>query len=61
VEELEREVSVWKLALKTSHEEVEQYKKNISKLERNIGSLKVSGTRAHTRTVCYSLSVLVHR
>ncbi|KZT30410.1 hypothetical protein NEOLEDRAFT_1144074 [Neolentinus lepideus HHB14362 ss-1] len=40
VNELEREVSVWKLAYKTADEEKSVMKQSISKLERSIGSLK---------------------
>ncbi|KZT74652.1 hypothetical protein DAEQUDRAFT_659485 [Daedalea quercina L-15889] len=40
VEELERELSVWKAALKTAEEEKRTLSKTVTKLERNIGSLK---------------------
>ncbi|TFK57272.1 hypothetical protein OE88DRAFT_1690849 [Heliocybe sulcata] len=40
VVELEREVSVWKLAHKTGDEERNVMKQSMSRLERNIGSLK---------------------
>ncbi|EPQ60792.1 hypothetical protein GLOTRDRAFT_124541 [Gloeophyllum trabeum ATCC 11539] len=40
VKELEREVSVWKLAHKTADEERSAMKRSISKLERSIGSFK---------------------
>lgn len=42
VEELERELSVWKAALKTADEEKKALNKSVLRLERNIGSLKVS-------------------
>ncbi|GBE77914.1 hypothetical protein SCP_0107960 [Sparassis crispa] len=40
VEELERELSVWKAALKTADEEKKTLNKTILRLERNIGSLR---------------------
>ncbi|GJE86088.1 CCCH-type zinc finger protein [Phanerochaete sordida] len=40
VEELEREVSVWKIAHKAVEDEKNNLNKAVSKLERNIGSLK---------------------
>ncbi|KAI0932235.1 hypothetical protein AcW2_000918 [Taiwanofungus camphoratus] len=40
VEELERELSVWKAAFKTSEEEKKALNRNVLKLERNIGSLR---------------------
>ncbi|KAH9946643.1 hypothetical protein B0H21DRAFT_778993 [Amylocystis lapponica] len=40
VEELEREVSVWKAAFKNSDEEKKALSKNVLKLERNIGALR---------------------
>ncbi|KDQ63727.1 hypothetical protein JAAARDRAFT_75984 [Jaapia argillacea MUCL 33604] len=40
VEELERELSVWKLALKAADEEKFALKKGISRLERDIGAIK---------------------
>ncbi|KII94335.1 hypothetical protein PLICRDRAFT_424408 [Plicaturopsis crispa FD-325 SS-3] len=40
VEELERELSVWKIAFKTADEERLLLRTSVSKLERNIGSLK---------------------
>ena len=41
VEELERELSVWKGALKVAEDEKKALLKTVSRLERNIGSLKV--------------------
>lgn len=41
MEELERELGVWKAALKTADDEKKTLTKQIIKLERNIGSLKV--------------------
>ena len=41
VEELVREVDVWKLAYKSSEDKQKVLRKEVSKLERNIGSLKV--------------------
>ena len=41
VEELERELSVWKSALKVAEDEKKALLKSVSRLERNIGSLKV--------------------
>ncbi|KAK7694623.1 hypothetical protein QCA50_001810 [Cerrena zonata] len=40
VEELERELGVWKVALKTADEDKKTLTKQITRLERNIGSLK---------------------
>ncbi|CAL1695900.1 unnamed protein product [Somion occarium] len=40
VEELERELGVWKQALKTADNDAKALKKKVSQLERNIGSLK---------------------
>ncbi|KAH8102638.1 hypothetical protein BXZ70DRAFT_1070881 [Cristinia sonorae] len=42
VEELEREVSVWKAALKSADDEKKSLNRTVQKLERNIGSLKDS-------------------
>jgi hypothetical protein len=39
--ELERELAVWKLAFKSNDEENSTLKKQVARLERNIGSLKV--------------------
>ena len=41
MEELERELSVWKGALKVAEDEKKALLKTVSRLERNIGSLKV--------------------
>lgn len=41
VEELERELFVWKNALKVAEDEKKTLLKTVSRLERNIGSLKV--------------------
>jgi phage shock protein A len=41
VEELERELNVWKLAHKNSEDQVNALKRNVAKLERSIGSFKV--------------------
>lgn len=41
VEELERELSVWKVALKAADDEKKSLNRNVLKLERNLGSLKV--------------------
>ena len=47
MEELERELGVWKAALKTADAEKKTLSKQIIRLERNIGSLRVS----HFQTV----------
>lgn len=44
MEELERELSVWKSALKVAEDEKKVLVKTVSRLERNIGSLKVQST-----------------
>lgn len=41
VEELERELSVWKAALKTADEDKKTLSKTVVQLERSIGSLRV--------------------
>lgn len=41
VKELEREIAVWKIAHKAVEDEKNVLNKEVSKLERNIGSLKV--------------------
>ena len=41
MEELERELGVWKAALKAADDEKRQFNKTVLKLERSIGSLKV--------------------
>ena len=42
VVELERELNVWKLAFATNDQEKNTLQKQVTKLERHIGSLKVS-------------------
>ena len=41
VEDLERELKVWKIAQKASEEEKSALNKKVYKLERSIGSMKV--------------------
>lgn len=47
VEELERELSVWKTALKAADDDKKSLHKTVLKLERNIGSLKVRHYALH--------------
>lgn len=50
VEELERELSVWKEAFKTADGDRKVLSKNVLKLERSIGALKVRAPlHLHTR------------
>ena len=56
MEELERELSVWKAALKSADEEKKVLQRNVLKLERNIGSLKVRFDPPYASQYTHSVS-----
>lgn len=58
MKELERELNVWKIAHKAADDDKNTLKKNVSRLERSIGSLKVRHLSSFHK---YSLWHLIKR
>lgn len=59
MDELERELAVWKIAQKSADDERLGLQKRVSELERNIGSLKVCEASQGSCVLAYSNRILV--